>query len=162
MEFHFIKGESLGIDVALIHSRYLQIGIHQRWLSHDNTHVDTLCEEERPTKQWKESQPFSCDHIILELWDLILDRCVSTNSEIAKSVTWLKNMARTRVPQMPRNVLCEQTNRAGELKVSWESIESSRNKDKLIKVTLHDIVCGNGLNDLCINKQDKGMYFPHN
>lgn len=161
MKFQFVKGRNLGIDVALIDSRCLQIGIHERWLSYDNTHVDTFCEEERPAEQWEENQPFSCDHIILELWDLILGQCVASNGEIAKSVMCLKNMARTRVPQMPRNVLCEQTNRAGELKVSWESIESSRNKDKPVKVTSHVDTCDDYWDDPHINKQDKGKCFPH-
>jgi len=50
-------------------------------------------------------------------------------------------MARSRLSQMPRSVECSATEKKGELRVTWESIDSHRHKCKTIRVVLHRRGC---------------------
>lgn len=59
----------------------------------------------------------------------------------AKEESWLKDMARTKLSQMPRRVQCQTNNFAGQLVVSWESVDSHRNRNEEMRVVLHSEGC---------------------
>lgn len=137
MDLEFVEGSELGIDVAFYASTFK---IHAKWLTYDGVHSDSLCEENAPSN----NEPFSCDHAVLKLWELMLYQLVASgDEEIAKHEGQLRELAQIRLPQIPRRVTCAPTDRRGELCVAWESVESHRNQGKSVRVILHADECTN-------------------
>ncbi|ORX99300.1 hypothetical protein BCR34DRAFT_606671 [Clohesyomyces aquaticus] len=79
-----------------------------------------------------------------------------------KKEGWLKSMARARLSQMPRSVKCAPTGYGGELRVTWESVESRRNSDYSTRIILHHclpyIIVG--VTFLITNRGQASMWSP--
>lgn len=136
MDFEFVDGGQLAIDVAFVNTKWK---IHSKCLTFDGTHQDTFCDQQPP----KEQEPFCCDHAVLDLWSQMLSQLMAVGQSCLslKEVNWLKSMTRSRLPQMPRAVKCARNDKAGQLIVSWESVDSHQNKDKPVLVILHHEGC---------------------
>ncbi|KAI4632043.1 uncharacterized protein J4E87_001513 [Alternaria ethzedia] len=145
MELTFVDGEHLNIDAGFFSGTWK---VHSKWLTWEGAHEQAFCEED-------ESGTFSCDHAVLQLWDIMISQLIATGEHprIATEERWLKSMARIRLSQMPRSVECRQTQNKGELMVTWESTDSHRHKHKTVKVILHwggcDLV--GTLDENCLN-----------
>jgi hypothetical protein len=61
----YVRRLGLGMDVAIFG---LELRVSDRFLSYDISHGSTVCGDPEPS----ESLPFTCDHLVLELWDKIL------------------------------------------------------------------------------------------
>lgn len=129
MELTFVAGEHLNIDGGFFAGIWK---VHSKWLTWAGAHEQAFCEED-------ESGIFSCDHAVLQLWDIMISQLIATgkHSRIATEERWLKSMARIRLSQMPRSVACRSTQKKGELVVTWESTDSHMHKNKTVRVTLH-------------------------
>jgi hypothetical protein len=122
MGISFVNGEQLRIDAGFFEGTWQ---IHNKWLTYQGAHETAFCEEEGSDS----SCTFTCDHVVLQLWDIMLSQLIATgeHSRVAEEEAWLKSMARARLSQMPRSVICETGLFRGELRVSWESVDSHRN-----------------------------------
>jgi hypothetical protein len=136
MELSFVNGEHLNIDAGFFSDTWK---IHNKWLTWEGAHEHTFCEEDQSAGQ----ELFSCDHAVLQLWDIMISQLMATgtHSQIVTEERWLKSMARTRLSQMPRSVECIPTQKRGELLVTWESTDSHRHMHKTVKVVLHEGTC---------------------
>lgn len=133
MELTFVNGEHLNIDTGFFSDTWK---VHSKWLTWEGAHEQAFCEED-------ELGTFSCDHAVLQLWDIMISQLIATGEHprIAVEERWLKSMARIRLSQMPRLVECRQTQKKGELVVRWESTDSHRHKHKTVRVILHRVDC---------------------
>jgi hypothetical protein len=112
LKMEFVEGSELGIDVAYSAPIFK---IHAKWVTYDGVHNESLCEEDSPSN----NEPFSCDHAVLELWELMLYQLVASGHEqAAKLEGKLRGMARFRLPQIPRRITCVPTDKSGELRVA--------------------------------------------
>jgi hypothetical protein len=139
MKISFVEGARLRIDAGCFGSTWR---IHDRWLTHAGAHETAYCEEPPSDDQ----QPFTCDHTVLEVYDIMLSQLAADgeHSRIAAKQSWLKSMARARLSQMPRAVICNTTDRKHQLQVRWESVASHQHRDKPVKVVLHASSCNAG------------------
>jgi hypothetical protein len=136
MQLVFVEGNDLGVDVAKSGSVWK---IQSDWLVYDKVHQYAFCEAKSPA----ENGLFSCDHVVLWLWDMILAQNVATDRkhDIVKTEGYLKGRAITRLSQMPRNITCAPNNHRGQLVVTWESVESMQNSHEPIRIILHSHGC---------------------
>jgi hypothetical protein len=120
MDMTFVEGEQLQIDAGFFESTWQ---IHNTWLTYDGAHETAFCQEHTSDYQ----DPFTCDHVILQLWDIILSQLMTSGEHprVAAEEAWLKSMARARLMQMPRSVGCFGTSRSRGLQVIWESVAAS-------------------------------------
>jgi len=149
MELTFVNGEHLNIDAGFFAGTWK---VHSKWLTWEGAHEQAFCEED-------ELWTFSCDHAVLQLWDIMISQLIATGEHprIATEERWLKSMARIRLSQMPRSVECRQTQTKGELVVAWESTDSHRHKHKTVRVILHWNGCDHieTLDENCLNHGGK-------
>lgn len=136
MELEFVNGEHLSIDAGIFDTVWK---VHSKWLTWEGAHHNTFCEEDHT----EESALFSCDHTVLQLWDIMVSQLIATGKypQITADEGLLKSMVRSRLSQMPRSVQCSQTQKKGELLVTWKSTDSYQNKDKIVRVVLHQDTC---------------------
>ena len=136
MTIKYVHGEGLGIDVAIFGT---QIKVSDRFLTYMDAHSFEICGDPEPS----DTIPFSCDHLVLELWSNILALLPSTTTSLvdAKAEHRTKSLIAKRLSQMPRMITCTPTSRKGELSVSWESNESARNSGRAVVVVLHKAGC---------------------
>jgi hypothetical protein len=136
MKLSFVKGKHLAIDAGFFAGTWK---VHNKWLTWEGTHEQTFCEEDQSSGR----ELFSCDHAVLQLWDIMISQLMADGEhpQVVADERWLKRMARSRLSQMPRSVECFPTGKMGELMVTWESIDSHRNKHKTVNVTLHWVEC---------------------
>jgi hypothetical protein len=139
MEISFVEGARLRINASCFGPTWR---IHNRWLTHAGAHETTYCDEPPSDDQ----QPFTCDHTVLEVYDITLSQLAadSEHHRVAAKESWLKSMAGARLPQMPRAVIYNTTDRKHELQVRWESVDSHQHRDKPVKVVLHASSCNAG------------------
>jgi len=132
----FVKGEHLNIDAGFFVSKWK---VHSKWLTWEGAHEQTFCEED----QRSPGQLFSCDHAVLQLWDIMISQLMADGGypQVVANERWLKSMARSRLSEMPRFVRRSATNKKGEIFVRWESIDSHRHKHKTVRVVLHRDGC---------------------
>ncbi|KAL1792381.1 hypothetical protein ACET3X_008888 [Alternaria dauci] len=107
MKLKFVDGEHLDIYACFT----TEWSIHSKWLSWEGAHDQTFCEENQPA----ESGPFTCDHAVLQLWNIIISQLTATGNypQVSTKEHWLKSMAMTRLSQMPRSVECNPTQKKG-------------------------------------------------
>jgi hypothetical protein len=136
MAIEYVRGQRLGIDVAIFGT---QIKVSDRFLNYADAHSLDACGDPEPS----DKIPFSCDHLVLELWSNILALLPSTTTSLvdAKAEHRTKSLMAKRLSQMPRMITCARTSRTGELSVSWESNESARNSGRAVVVVLHKAGC---------------------
>jgi hypothetical protein len=160
MQLVFVQGNDLGVDVAKSGSVWK---IQSDWLVYDKMHQHAFCEAKSPA----ETGLFSCDHVVLWLWDLILAQNVANDRkhDITKTEGYLKGRAITRLSQMPRNITCAPNNHCGQLVVTWESVESMQNSSEPIRIILHSHGCtgdtsisGDTVSKLKLLQVDEGTY----
>jgi hypothetical protein len=132
MDITFVHGEQLRVDAGFFDNIWQ---IHNKWLTWEGAHETAFCEDAREDDQ----QNFTCDHVVLQLWDIMLAQLVATGDypQVAGKESWLKSMARARVSQMPRSVPCSETMREGELRVRSETVDSYRHRNKPVRAVLH-------------------------
>jgi hypothetical protein len=133
MGLTFVDGEQLRIDAGCFDNIWQ---IHNKWLTCEGAHETAFCEEDVSDC----SSTFICDHVVLQLWDIMISQLMATGEHprVAADEAWLKSMARARLSQMPRSVMCyAPCDRARELRVSWSSVDSYRNSEKPVRVVLH-------------------------
>ena len=148
MELMFVDGHFLDVDVGLFGDEWK---IHDKWLTWQGTHADSFCGTTSD-----EPETFTCDHAVLRVWDMMMTQLMASkkHSKIASQEGKLREMGRFRLPQMPRSVDCLQTGKRGQLQVTWISIDSHQNKDKPVKVFLHQHGC-------LLDDTIPGMYRQH-
>lgn len=132
----FVDGKSLDIDMSLTAD---ECRIHDRWLTWQSTHRQSLCDA-LPTE---DPEIFLCDHVVLKIWDIMMIHLIKSGryNAIAVLESDLREMARIRLSQMPRTISCTQTNKKGQLRVTWSSTDSHQNRNKPVRVTLHTNEC---------------------
>jgi hypothetical protein len=132
MKIVFVNGEQLRIDAGFFEGTWQ---IHDKWLTCEGAHETAFCEDDPSNDQ----ELFTCDHVVLQLWDIMLSQLVATGEHpgVAAQEAWLKSMARARLSQMLRSVSCFETIREGELRVKWETVDSYRHRDKPVRAVLH-------------------------
>jgi hypothetical protein len=139
----FVSSEQLRIDAGFFDNTWR---IHGKWLTYEGAHVNTFCEEVETNDQMH----FSCDHVVLHLWDLMISQLKASHKHshpgVAEKEAWLKSMAKSRLSQMPRSVECFTTDRQGELQVTWSSEDSHRHKNKPVRVIMHTEACTDEIN----------------
>lgn len=60
IDYEFVEAGDLRIDVTFYLSKWK---VHNKWLSYDRCHEDTLCKEDPPS----EEKAFLCDHAVITL-----------------------------------------------------------------------------------------------
>lgn len=132
----FVDGKSLDIDMSLSAD---ECKIHDKWLTWQSTHRQSLCDAV-PTEN---PEIFLCDHVVLKIWDMMMTHLVKSErySDIAVIESDLREMARIRLSQMPRTICCAQTDKKGQLRVTWSSTDSYQNRNKPVRVILHTNEC---------------------
>lgn len=114
--------------------------VHEKWLEYHGSHEKSPC---WLSQRGADIENFTCDHIILDLYDSVLQSLRSCNSYATDdSPTVLVQRVDDTLRQMPRNVKFEKVKTAGELTVSWTDAESKIALDVhgiqlKCKVTLH-------------------------
>ncbi|KAH6287723.1 hypothetical protein HBI39_221050 [Parastagonospora nodorum] len=139
MTIEYVRGQGLGIDAAVFGT---QIKVSDRFLTYTDAHSMETCGDPEPN----DTVPFSCDHLVLELWSNLLALLPSTTASLfdTKAEHRTKSLMAKRLSQMPRMITCAQTVRRGELRVTWESNESARNSDRPVVVVVHKVGCTHG------------------
>lgn len=153
MAIEYVREQGLGIDVAISGSI---LRISDRFLTYVASHEGGTCGDPEPSH----SMPFTCDHLILELWDNVLSLLpASPQSQAnAKDEHRTKSLVAKRVSQIPRMVTCMQTKHRGELLVIWESTESARQNEQPVMVDLHRSECTNfSTSPTTLDEQENGM-----
>jgi hypothetical protein len=130
----YVRRLGLGMDVAIFG---LELRVSDRFLSYDISHGSTVCGDPEPS----ESLPFTCDHLVLELWDKIISLLPTESRIDLKEQYRTKSLIAKRASQIPRLVRCVQTRRRGELSVFWESNEPVRQSEQPVVVVLHERGC---------------------
>lgn len=140
MTLAFVDGNTLNINAGFFEDTWR---IHDKWLTPTGAHEYTFCEVNDPG----DSGVFTCDHAVLQLWDLMISHLMATGNhpDIATQEAYLKSMARGRLTQMLRSIEFTATSKLGELSVLWKSVDSYQNKDEPVKIVLHHEACGGKL-----------------
>lgn len=104
-------------------------------LTSHGAHEISSCEED----QTGDNGMFCCDHVIHELWDIMVEhlRALRLHSPSGGTDSDMRNLARLRLPQTPRAVKCEPNDKRGQIVVTWSSVDSYQHKDLRVKVVLH-------------------------
>jgi hypothetical protein len=156
-----VKGDETGIDLLYKDDDNVLL-IHEKWLDFDKTHEDATCELSllAPGRRI-EMEDFSCDHVVEDLFELIIHDIQEQLKWDHSRVTTIRRVARERIRQIPRRIQVSRTCNAGELEVSWVGNESeiiARNYagDIFCNVKLHKLSsCQRKYEDLL---QQGGMY----
>jgi hypothetical protein len=92
MDITFVHGEQLRVDTGFFDNTWQ---IHNKWLTCGGAHETAFCEDACEDNQ----QNFTCDHVVLQLWDIMLAQLVATGDhpQVAAKESWLKSLARARV-----------------------------------------------------------------
>jgi hypothetical protein len=137
----FVQGHDLGIDVLYKETENVLL-IHERWLYFEKTHPEATCElAQLSPDKLSQMKDFSCDHIVEDLIELIVNEIRSNGKLNHLEATNIRKLARQRIRQMPRRVRIS-TGKPCELMVSWVGNESSLvatnyASDILYNITLH-------------------------
>jgi hypothetical protein len=121
----FMTGGNTNIDLVYNHERKL-IQIHQKWIDFEKSHNDASCDAflMRDIGSTKDGL-FSCDHIVDDLFELIVG-ALRNDLSISPMQSWtLRRAARQLVHRMPRMVRLTETATPNQLKLTWIGNESS-------------------------------------
>jgi hypothetical protein len=140
MKLTFVNGEHMDIDAGFSRDTWK---VHNKLLTWEGAHEQAFCEVDQSAGL----ELFTCDHAVLQLWDIIISQLNTTGEhpQIVTKERWLKSSARIRLSQMPTVVGCLATGKKGEVLVTWESTDSDKHKDKMVRVVLHRFSCLDGL-----------------
>ncbi len=124
IKIEVVKGGVTGINVVFKEEEHTML-IHERWFDVDKIHEDTGCELFMLAQQTSLSAAdFSCDHVVEDLLNLVLDEVHRHIEGEALEVSKIRGTARQLIHQTPRGIRVCQTQKAGELKVTWIGNES--------------------------------------
>lgn len=134
-----VQGQKLGISIGYNDEEFK---IHDSLFTFEGAHQTAFCEDTAKTPD-AHHQVFTCDHIVLLLWDHMIDIIQSQGSiELSPGQTsMLRSMARSKLQQMPRGILVGTDPYTRLLHVSWTSMEPLKNIDKDLRITLHTENC---------------------
>jgi hypothetical protein len=122
----FKNGQKAELDLLLHQTDLL---IHERWLDFDASHQAAPCWLSRLALRNKmQIDTFSCDHIIVGLYELVLAEIKKgpgeeTVDEVEKDSS-LRLKVSESLRQMPRKIKMVQGSKGGEIEVSWTDMES--------------------------------------
>jgi hypothetical protein len=138
----FVEGRNLCIDTVLYIRRqtnkakpsippiYTEWKIHGKWLS-----LDAVFRDDRIDSTQLPNQA-DMDHTVLYLWESLLDQIHDHELK-----TRLRSMVTRKIKQIPRSVVVTPIEQFGQLKVTWESMESYCDVDEELIIFLHSDTC---------------------
>lgn len=147
MKIVFVDGEDFGLEV--LYSQPEQcFKIQSKYLSLKTAHSDAYCEWQRMDEAGilpAESRCiFWCDHIIVHLFTLMLDKLSIppgiSRQRFGEHKSLAQTTVSTRLSQMPRGIKVCSTNVAQQLQVSWVLAESAiaiKYSKARLSITLH-------------------------
>lgn len=147
----FKSGVKAELDLLLKESDLL---IHEKWLDFHLSHQGADCWLSRlASMQEINIDQFSCDHIITDLYDLVLIEIEKDSSNRVGDLAGIDSSLRLRVNeglrQMPRMIGIAPGDQPGEIRVHWTDAESDlasklHGLDLHCRVTLHrESTCSN-------------------
>jgi hypothetical protein len=91
MKLAFIDGQNLDIDAGFLAPTWK---IRKKWLTAKGTHENVYCEEDRSDEQ----NMFSCDHVVMDLWDIIISQLTTAGEHplVSTQEAWLKGIVGVR------------------------------------------------------------------
>jgi hypothetical protein len=125
VQLQFVTGANTSIDLIYIHHQK-SIQIHQKWLNFEQSHANDTCDaySMRPSG-YRETDLFSCDHIVEDLFEMLVCSIRPTLSPRQMPIMNLRRKARELIHRMPRMVRLSKTTVSNQLKVGWMGNESS-------------------------------------
>jgi hypothetical protein len=156
IEIVFKSGARAELDLLLEGS---QLQVNEKWLDFRTSHNDAPCGLSRMAfAEDINIQTFSCDHVVNELYDLVLVEVSKRRNTDHDALQEKDSSLRLRVSeslrQMPRMIETTHGDNPGEIVVSWIDPESSlvaklHHLDLKCRVTLHrDSTCSHKKFDL--------------
>ena len=148
-ELRFVQGGQVDIDFVYVPAKRL-LTVHEKWLNFDKIHETAHCHVSRmDIVHPVQSEVFFCDHIVLELYGLILPEVLKslylTQSKSKALERSLRSEAQEKLPQMPRGIAVSSTQHGGELEVSWldgeSGLVSKYFPDTKVHIVLHRETC---------------------
>ncbi|KAL3292404.1 C-5 cytosine methyltransferase [Colletotrichum asianum] len=143
----YVKSEHTSIDVRQS-AHDLRLLIHEKWLSFDTAHLDASCDISEISKATrKQAGVFACDHIVEDLFDIVLRTVMGATDSDALKITQLRLTARNLFRQIPRDIQVSAGSLPSQLRVSWACndpgiISKYHGDDIDFQVRLHrDISC---------------------
>ncbi|KAF4630320.1 hypothetical protein G7Y89_g7816 [Cudoniella acicularis] len=114
----FKSGDKAELDLLIDDKTFL---INEKWADFKKMHLRTPCWLSRGNIQ---SNHFSCDHVIEELFDLILLEIERKSEGSSVALGEMSGRVRENLRQMPRMISTKKGDLPGDLIVSWISPES--------------------------------------
>ncbi len=125
IQVQFVNGGLSSIDVLFTEERNL-LQIHGKWLDYANIHEIAECNFfQAKGGQLSKDDIFFCDHIVHDLFELLLGETQGPLELDAQECRKLRKMAAKRLHEMPRHVQLSATENAGELSVQWAGNQSN-------------------------------------
>lgn len=167
IETSFVQGGQVDLDFLYLPADRVLM-VHEKWLDFEVIHKTASCQlSQVHTLQPVLSEVFFCDHIVIELYGLILPEVIRrlslTRSRSVDLERSLRSEVQRKLQQMLRDIRVSTTQRGGELKVSWLDGESGLLSkyfpDADIHVTLHAMIsCSGSRHDLVHQEGEPNLY----
>ncbi|KPI45359.1 uncharacterized protein AB675_2323 [Cyphellophora attinorum] len=131
LSIEVVQGGGVGTDLLMAPNG--TILIHEKWFDFARAHNRSDCQLSQLLTASGEDinanlnkAPFTCDHIVEDIIHEIVNEAGRRLDTIdASKCKDFMHMVRDRVRECPRAVAIEQTDRANELRVSWETMTSN-------------------------------------
>ncbi|KAF4835438.1 putative modification methylase [Colletotrichum siamense] len=115
----YVKSDHTSIDVRHDVSRS-RLFIHEKWLHFDTAHQDAPCDiSDMSQARRKETAVFACDHVVEDLFDIVLGTIMGATNHDALRIAKLRSTARRLFRQTPRDIKLSAGSLAGQLRVKW-------------------------------------------
>jgi hypothetical protein len=120
-----VNGGLSSIDVLFTKERNL-LQIHEKWLDYANIHEAAECNFfQAKGGQLSEDDIFFCDHVVFDLFELVLEETQGPFELNAQQCRKLRTMAAKRLHELPRHVQLSATDKAEELSIQWVGNQSN-------------------------------------
>ncbi|KAK2737841.1 hypothetical protein CKAH01_18816 [Colletotrichum kahawae] len=143
----YVKSEHTSIDVRQ-NAPDSRLFIHEKWLSFDTAHKNAPCDiSDIDEAERKQEGVFACDHIVEDLFDVVLRTVMGATDSDALKITQLRLIARNLLRQIPRGIQISAGSVPRQLRVSWACndpgiISKYHGDDIYFQVRLHrDVSC---------------------
>ncbi|KAJ9495511.1 hypothetical protein H2202_009051 [Exophiala xenobiotica] len=121
----FVNGGLSSIDMLFTKDKNL-LQNHDKWLDFGRIHETAECNFfQAKGGQLSEDDIFFCDHIVHDLFEVVLEETQGPLKLNVQQCRKLRNMAAKRLHEMPRHVQLSATNNAGELSIQWAGNQSN-------------------------------------
>ncbi|KAJ0365562.1 hypothetical protein COL154_004419 [Colletotrichum chrysophilum] len=115
----YVKSDHTSIDVRQDVSSS-RLFIHEKWLRFDTAHQDAACDiSDISQARRKETAVFACDHVVEDLFDIVLRTVMGATNHDALRIAKLRSTARRLFRQTPRDIKVSAGSLAGQLRVEW-------------------------------------------